>query len=150
FSIHGNVNLVMSQQKQDNMLKFKEKKRKVVANLSSEDGSVADIILAADKFEVGSKVVALDSDMNEVENFTGKLESNLGLITLSEGTIESIEAEFDEEEKTDTEMEAEKETEVEAAEETTDKETTDEGTASEEAEKTDETEVEAQTEGEFY
>lgn len=146
FSIHGNANLVMREivkQKQNDMLKFKAKKRKIVANfMNAEQAESGEVIIAVDELTVGADVVVLDQDMTEVEDFSGVLETNEGVITVADGAIESIEEEVaaSEDEKKDEEVEAtEEEEKVEATEE-------------EEEEKVEATEEEksVQMEGEFY
>jgi len=142
FSIHGNANLIMREIKQQNtneMVKFKAKKRKIVAHyMDAEKAESGEVIIAVDELAVGADVVVLDEDMKEVDNFTGALETNEGVITITEGAIEAIG-----EEVVATEDMKEEEV-VEASEEVVEEE------AKVEAEEEMEEEVEVKAEGEFY
>lgn len=144
FSIHGNANLLMSEikkQKKD-MLKFKAKKRKIVAHYAeAEKAESGEVIIAVDELAVGADVVVLDENMEEVDDFSGSLETNEGAIVVTDGAIESI-GEVVEEEVEATEEVKEEEKPVEAEEVEKKEEEVD---ASEEEKK-----EEVQMEGEFY
>ena len=105
FSIHGNANLKLTEQKQTNMLKLKAKKRKIIAHYTDEAMTDSgDLIVAVDELATGEEVVVINPDMEEEENFSGTLETTDGeTLVIADGIISEIttdgEAEMTEEEK---------------------------------------------------
>ena len=103
FSIHGNANLKLSKQINTNMLKFKQKKRKVIAHYTDEAlAESGELIVGVDSIEVGEEVVVINPDMEQIEEFTGTLETTDGeTLTIEKNVIkeatDSVEASDDEE-----------------------------------------------------
>jgi hypothetical protein len=97
FSIHGNANLQLSKQINTYMLKFKQKKRKVIAHYTDEVlAESGELIVGVNDIAVGEEVVVINPDMEEVEDFSGTLETTDGeVITIDANVITEVTGEVE-------------------------------------------------------
>lgn len=126
FSIHGNANLKLSKQINTNMLKFKQKKRKIIAHYTDEAlAESGELIVGVDSIEVGEEVVVISPDMEQIEDFSGTLETTDGeTITIEKNVIKESSDSSEPVEAEETKPEEEETKPVEAEEDKPEEEET--------------------------
>jgi hypothetical protein len=118
FSIHGDGALKLSKQFKTDKMKVQMKKHKYVAHFAeSAETDGGEIIVTADVLEVGTEVVVVDDNLEEVADFSGEVIIDDVPVVIENDVITSMGTEVEATEEEVVEMAAEEEVVEMAAEE---------------------------------